>query len=350
MSGGRGISAIFRKKWAGPAIFVVLGALLTAGILFAFGLVPAGKKPPAPVAKGDVTCLGRLVPGGRILQVAAPPGAIVGELLVKRGDWVEQGQVLLRLRDHARESAALIRAEKEVAVAASELDRVQAGEKADTIQAQQAAVARAEAVYAQKQAHYERMRKLYDKKTISSREFEEVQMQRDAADKTLVEERQQLAGLRHVRKEDVTLAASKVGAATGAAKVARENVDLNTVRAPVSGQVLDIYAFAGEAVPAGRGVLELGRGRDMMVEAEVYVSDIARVRIGAQALVSGDAFRGSVTGKVVEIVSMVNRSVIVPVDPLAYSDARIVKVYIRLDDSRPVAALGNHQVSVTIRP
>ncbi len=167
---------------------------------------------------------------------------------------------------------------------------------------------------------------------------------------SLAWERRHLGSLRDIRKEDLALAASKVKAAEGARKVARENLELNIIRAPVSGYVLDIYAFPGEAAVSGRGILELGRGRDMMVEAEVYVSDIGRVRIGAPAVVSGDAFRGSMKGQVVEIVSMVNRSAVMPSDPLAFSDLRVVKVLIRLDDSQVVANLGNHQVSVTIKP
>jgi HlyD family secretion protein len=194
------------------------------------------------------------------------------------------------------------------------------------------------------------MRKLYEKKIIAAKEFEEVQTQRDTAQKSLLWEREHLKSMRDIRKEDLALAASKVAAAEGARKVVRENLELDIIRAPVSGRVLDIYAFPGEAVVAGRGILELGSGRDMMVEAEVYVSDISRVRIGAPTVVSGDAFRGSVKGHVIEIVSMVNRSVVMPIDPLAFSDVRVVKVLIRLDDSREVANLGNHQVSVTIKP
>lgn len=341
-----------RKKWLWLVIVIAAGGFLTAFSLFNFGPSSLNKNKPSPLASSpeqeNVSCLGRLLPGGRILQIAAPPGAVIGELLVRRGQWVERGEVLARLRDHAREAAALQRSEKEVAVAKSELDRVRAGEKANTIEAQQAAVAGQEAILRQRETHYERIRKLYEKRIIAAKEFEEVQTQRDTASESLRRERQHLGSLLDIRKEDLALAASKVEAAEGSRNVARESVELNLVRAPVSGRVLDIYAFPGEAVP-GRGILELGSGKDMMVEAEVHVSDIGRVRIGAPAVVSSDAFRGSVKGQVVEIVSMVNRSAIIPTDPLAFSDLRVVKALIRLADSETVAHLGNHQVSVTIK-
>ncbi|MHB8772604.1 MAG: HlyD family efflux transporter periplasmic adaptor subunit [Syntrophales bacterium] len=337
------------KKRIWLLIVVVVCGFVTAFLLLDTGVSLRGKPPAASVTpvKTDVTCLGRLLPGGRILQVAGPSGALIGELLVRRGQWVERGEILARLRDHARDTAALQQADNGVAVAISELERVRAGEK--TIEAQQAAVARQEAVLRQEEANYERNRRLSEKQIIAAKEFEEAETRRDTARQSLLWERRQLAALQEVRKEDLALAGNKIEAARGARNVARETLELNLIRAPASGRVLDIYAFAGEAIPA-RGLLELGSGRDMLVEAEVYVSDIGRVRIGAPAVVTGDAFRERLQGRVVEIVSMVARSTIMPIDPLAFSDLRVVKVWIALEDSQAVAQLGNHQVSVAIKP
>ncbi len=353
MKNGRTLFGFRGRRWLWLIILIAVAGLTAILFLFNSGALSSQKNGRASSAatleKNDISCLGRLLPGGRILQIASQPGAVIGELPVQRGQWVEQGEVLARLRDHAREVASLQRAEKEVAVTRRELDRVRAGEKANTIEAQQAAVARQESILRQKETHYERIKKLYEKRIIAASELEDAQTQRDAAFESLRGERQLLESLRDIRKEDVALAESRVEAALSIRKVARENVDLNIIRAPVSGRVLEIHAYPGEAVGAS-GILELGSGRDMMAEAEVYVSDIGRVRNGAQAFVSGDAFKGRLSGKVVEIASMVSRSAVMPTDPLAFSDLRIVKVRIRLDNPQAVAHLGNHQVSVTIKP
>ncbi|MFH1134989.1 MAG: HlyD family efflux transporter periplasmic adaptor subunit [Pseudomonadota bacterium] len=308
---------------------------------------PSG--PASTPQKELITCLGRLLPGGRILQLAAPSQAVIRELLVGRGQWVERGEVLARLRDHAREMAVLAQAEKEAAVAASELAVVRAGVKAAAIEAQQAAIARQEAILRQEEAQYERSRRLFEKNFSTAKDFDEALTHRDTARKSLLMERQNLESLRDIRKEDLAPAAAKVEAAEAARRVAAENVELNVIRAPVAGRVLEIHAFPGEAVPE-QGLLEMSSGREMMVEAEVYISDIGRVRIGAPATISGEAFPGRVGGQVVEIVPMVTRCAILPSDPLAFSDLRIVKVWIRLDDSSALGHLGNHQVSVAIEP
>lgn len=344
------------KKWTWLLICIVIIGLLTAFPLLNSGPTRQEKPsfssaPPtnSTPTKNGVSCLGRLLPGGRILQVAAPPGTVIGELLARRGRWVEQGEILARLRDHARETAVLHQLEKEVAVAESEYDRVRAGEKTSTIEAQQSAVARQEAILRREQTNYERYRKLYEKRIIAARDFDEAQTRRDAAHESLLWERQHLGGLREIRKEDLALAVSKVEAAKDAWKVGQKNVELTLVRAPVSGRILEINAFPGEAVRE-RGILEMGIGRDVLVEAEVYVSDIGRVRMGAPAVVSGDALPESLKGEVVEIASMVTRGAVLPSDPLAFSDLRVVKTWIRLDHPQAVAHLGNHQVSVVIKP
>ncbi len=349
MKNGRAWVGLTGKKRLWLPIVVAVCGLVTAFLLLDSGAPFRGKPPAAAVTpvKTDVACLGRLLPGGRILQVAGPSGALIGELLVRRGQWVERGEILARLRDHARDTAALGQSDKEVAVAVSELDRVRAGEK--TIDAQQAAVARQEAVLRQEEANYERIKRLYEKRIIAARNFEEAETRRDTARESLLWERRHLAALQEVRTQDLALAGNRIEAAQGARDVVRETLELNLIRAPVSGRVLEIYAFPGEAVP-GRGLLELSSGRDMLVEAEVYVSDIGRVRLGAPAVVTGEAFPGSLRGRVVEIVPLVTRSTIMPIDPLAFSDLRVVKVWIRLENAQTVAQLGNHQVSVTIKP
>lgn len=348
--GCKQVILIARKKRVWLPIFLAVFCFFIA--FFLLTPRPLIDPPPlsaSPTSTLDVSCLGRLLPGGRILRIAAPPGAVIKELLVGRGQWVEQGEVLARLRDYSRQAALLDRAEKEVNVARCGLECVRAGEKASTIEAQQSAVTRQEAILHEEEAQYQRYRNLFEKGAIPARGLEQVQTRRDTALASLSEEKDRLTSLKDVRKVDVALAESKVEAAEYDLKVARENVELNLIKAPASGRILDIHAFPGEAV-SERGLLEMGGGRDMRVEAEVYVSDIARVRIGAPAFVSGDAIKGDLKGEVFEIVSMVSRSDVLPTDPLAFSDRRIVKVWIRLDDSDAVAGLANHQVSVVIKP
>ena len=67
-----------------------------------------------------MACVGQIVPGERAVRIAAPAGSIVGELLAKRGDRVEKGDVVAVLREEPAYRAQLERARREVELARAE--------------------------------------------------------------------------------------------------------------------------------------------------------------------------------------------------------------------------------------
>jgi len=85
-------------------------ALLTAALVLGLAL-------PSLAAAGDrqVSCLGRLEPGPGVIQVASPSigGGVIASLDVAEGDWVDAGQVLATLDDHALRKADVARLEAE---------------------------------------------------------------------------------------------------------------------------------------------------------------------------------------------------------------------------------------------
>lgn len=81
----------------------------------------------------------------------------------------------------------------------------------------------------------------------------------------------------------------------------------------------------------------------MLAVAEVYQSDISRVHLGQSARVTGQAFEGELTGKVVEIGQQVSRQNVFSNTPGENLDRRIVEVKIALtpEDSQRVAVFSN---------
>jgi HlyD family secretion protein len=88
----------------------------------------------------------------------------------------------------------------------------------------------------------------------------------------------------------------------------------------------------------------------MWVRAEVYETDVSRIRTGQQAVITSDGFDGELRGTVAEIGLMVAKNEIIDVDPTADVDARVVDVGIKLDEaaSKMVERLTNLQVRVVI--
>ena len=131
------------------------------------------------------------------------------------------------------------------------------------------------------------------------------------------------------------------------------DVDLRdaTLRAPMAGTVLDILTREGER-PGDSGVLELGQTDFMEVVAEVYETDINRIRPAQRARITSEhgGFTGELSGQVREISRQVNRRDVFSADPKDAVDARVVEVRIALDPpaSQRVRNLTRMQVLVRI--
>ena len=122
-----------------------------------------------------------------------------------------------------------------------------------------------------------------------------------------------------------------------------------TIRAPSTGQVLQIYTRPGEQM-SDDGIVALGQTDQMLVIAEVYQSDIGRVHLGQSATVRGQAFPGELTGSVIEIGRQVSRQNVFAREPGENLDRRVVEVKIALspEDSERVTNLSNLQVEAII--
>lgn len=130
---------------------------------------------------------------------------------------------------------------------------------------------------------------------------------------------------------------------------AQASLELAVVRSPLRAQVLEIHAFPGERV-GPEGIMELGRTDRMYAVAEVYETDITAVKVGQLARIQTPAMDAELTGKVERISLKVGRLDVVGTDPIAKTDARVVEVFILLDDSEAVSRFTNMQIKVEIQP
>ncbi len=154
-----------------------------------------------------------------------------------------------------------------------------------------------------------------------------------------------------VRPVDVTVARSQVAQAEANVAQAQANLDATMVRSPQAGKVLKIHTRAGERV-GNEGIISLGQTDRMVAVAEVYESDLSRIRSGQKATVTSknNAFPEVLRGKVVEVGLEINKQDVLNTDPAAKFDARVVEMKVILDkaSSRRVAGLTNLSIQVVI--
>ncbi|MBK1986815.1 ABC exporter membrane fusion protein [Sphaerospermopsis aphanizomenoides BCCUSP55] len=344
----------------------------------------------ATPVKIAVTALGRLQPKGKITHLSAPNsinGVRVEKLLVAEGDEVNKGQILAYLEDYERSKAAIKQAFDKLLVAKAKLAQVKAGAKPGDINAQQATITRldsqlkgeiaaqtatinriqAEVDNAQKES--DRYQQLYKDGAISASiadtknlQLKTSQQQLTEAQATLArtkntlqdqtkEAKARLNSIKEVRNVDVALAESEVKSAETAIQQAKADHNLTYIKSPIDGRILKIHAKNGEVISTS-GFAEVGQTSEMNVVAEVYQTDIQKVRVGQKAIITSATFPGKIQGTVKEIGWQIDKQSIFSINPNSDTDRRIVEVKISIDqpaDSQKVSRLTNLQVDVAIQ-
>jgi HlyD family secretion protein len=298
---------------------------------------------------------------------------------------VQKGQVIAILDSRDRLQSALEQAKEQVRVAQSKLAQVKAGAKTGEIAAQEAtitrlqaelqgeiatqnaAIARVQAQVENARAEYNRFQMLYQQgaESASNRDTKRLTLetaqaqlnQETAAQRRTVETlqaqlkeaRATLSRIAEVRPVDVQAAQTEVDSAVAAVKRAQTDLNLTEVKAPFAGQILKIHTRQGEKI-GDSGIAELGQTDQMVAIAEVYQTDIGKVKPGQKAVITSQAFSGGLQGSVSEIGLQVSRQNVFSNQPGENLDRRVVEVKMTLkpEDSKRVAALTNLQVQVAI--
>lgn len=301
---------------------------------------PPKTNPPASKQLVDaVAATGRLEPQGEVINLSAPNASDstrVDRLLVKLGDKVKAGQTIAILDSRDRLQAALKRSQTQVQVAQARLKQTQAGAKVGSIEAQQANIKGVEAeLKGQKAAHTAnierikaelhnaqtecwRYKKLYQDGALSAsdrdniclkqdtlrEQLSEAQATRNRTEATLLKQLSEgkatLAEIEEVRPVDVAVAKAELEEAKAAVQQAQADLDRAYIRAPENGQILKIHTRPGETI-ADRGIMAIGHTDQMYAIAEVYETDVNKIRVGQKAKITSFGFLETLTGKVDEI-------------------------------------------------
>lgn len=279
----------------GAVLVVVAGSVLVQRLNPSPASVPVQTAGTAarPAAPEAVAALGRLDPSGEVRSLAAPISGIGGSpritrLLVQEGDAVSAGD-LLAVFDTA---APLLAQRRVVDVRIANLRSRLAVQTRDIA----------------------RYRSLSRSGAIPSGEL-------DTRETSLLELQGQL--------QEAIADRDRIEA----------DLQLTSLKAPISGTVLRLHARVGER-PGEAGVLELGANQRMEAVIEVYESDINRVRLGQAVTMTSEngGFEGQLAGQVARISPQVRQREVLETDPTGDVDARIVEVRVTLnpDDARRV--------------
>ena len=251
----------------------------------ATGAATSASRPAAAPALEAVSALGRLEPAGNVRKLAAPVtdfGASprLTALYVQEGQRVRAGQVLASFDNRA------------------------------TLQAQ-------ENLLLTRISNLQQQLNLLDRETSRYRQL----TSRGVFAIGALEEREiKVVDLRGDLQE-----------AKAELRKVRTDLAKSQLRSPMDGLVLRINTHPGER-PGDAGILEIGANEQMEAVAEVYESDIGRVRLGQTVTLTSEngGFLGSMEAKVLRISPQVRQRQLLSTDPTGDADARVVEVRLAL--------------------
>jgi HlyD family secretion protein len=268
-------------------------------------------------------------------EAHAPVNTTVRKILVREGDHVRKGQLLLQLDDaDARTQAA--RAQAQIKTAQADIHSIESGGSQEEVLTLQTQIVKARAERDQAQRSLDALRRLQQKGAASLGEVKDAEnnVQRAQADLDLLQQKQK----DRYSKPEVERVTAEQSQAQAAYAAAEDTLQKSNVVAPFDGIVYSLPVKQGTYVQSGDLLLQEANLSKVQVRTYVDEPDIGRLAIGQKTEVTWDAIPGRVwEGTVNAIPSVVKKL-----------NTRNVGEITAVLDNHDYKLLPNTNVSITI--
>jgi HlyD family secretion protein len=244
-----------------------------------------------------VLATGRVVGEKTIPLSFIRPGRI-SEELIKDGQTVKTGQVLLRMETAQLETAVALR---RTALSSARLSL----QKLTTTDLKEAElkVRQARATAAYNDDFFKRQAGLFEQKTVTGNQLEQARRDKELADTALETAANQLGALQTSLKAEAEL---RIAQAEGDLRQSELDLREADLRAPYDGQIVEHIAHRGEFVAGGQRVITfIPTTPQTYVEVQVDEANLGKLALGQKASVSSAAFPGRAFPAVVERIASI---------------------------------------------
>jgi HlyD family secretion protein len=279
-----------RNRWWIIAIAIVLAVVLFA----AFNSMNGGVVPvrAARVSRSNIRSVistnGKIEPVNNF-EAHAPVATTVKRILVKEGDHVKRGQLLLQLDDaDARTNAA--KAMAQLKGAQADINAVQTGGTREEVLTTDAQLVKAKADRDNAERNLQALERLQKNGAASMGEVKEAEAQFNTAQANANLLQQKLKD--RYSKPEVAHVEAQRGEAQAAYNAATEILNKSNVKAPFDGVVYAVPVRAGNYVNAGDLLLQEADLSQVRVRAFVDEPDVGRLAPGERIEVGWDALPG----------------------------------------------------------
>jgi HlyD family secretion protein len=276
------------------------------------------------------------------MAIGVAASGIVRQILVREGDRVQAGQVLLKL-DCAAQQADMQARQAHLAAAQATYDKFRNGPRPDEIAVGEAVVNFSQARADEAEKTLQRTLQLQEGVTVTTAHILEVKRDARIAAAQLSEARAQLNLLRAgSREEDIRQAKALRDAAAAELEESRDRLNQCSVQAPADGVVLDVLVNQGQflslAVP--QPLLHIVRDGAAHVRAEVPLGDLSHVCRQQRATITTAAFADTAIHAQVTSISPALSNSSMADSTGATSADQVIPVVLTVDPSAPALPIG----------
>lgn len=254
-------------------------------------------------------------------------GGKVEQILVKEGEAVKAGQVLIKLEQKDVVSQ-VNQAQAGYDAALSSLSSLEKGQLPQQIAQMESAVNQTETNYKNVQENYDRMKELLDQGAISNQQFEGIELQYNIAGEQYESAKTQLALMREkTAPESISAAQAQVKQAEAMLSAAKTALDNCLITSPINGIVGAISTTVGQIASPGYPVATVGNLNCVEIEINVTEDRVNGLKVGQEAEITVDAASDSTfKGEIISISPFKDaRTQVYPVKVLAANEQSLLK-------------------------
>jgi HlyD family secretion protein len=293
----------------------------------------------AALSSGSVNVIagaGTVEPVSEEIKLGSELNGKLKSINVEEGDVIHKGQVLAVLEnDDYRAELASATAEKQAKEAA--LRKVLNGAQGQVRSEAKASARAAEIVMNNAQANLDRRQELFDAGVISREELERYTKEYNVAKEQYQENADRYSLIdSSAREEDVAVAQANLQLAEANVAEAQARYEKTFIKSPIDGIVLRKYHRDGESVSnsamAADPILTIGDTRVLRVRVDIDETDVNKVRLGARAYITADAYgKQQFWGHVVQVGELLGPKTVHTEEPTEHVDRKFLEAIVQLD-------------------
>ncbi len=224
-----------------------------------------------------------------VVLSAKTPGEVI-KILVKEGQNVKKRDTLLIIDSEALQFQ-LEQANAAIQIAQAQLDLMLKGARKEDIAQAESMLKQSEFNFTSAKKDYERFEKLFENKSISVKQFEDMKTRYDVVNAQYNAAKENYQKVKKIfRSEEIEQAKGNLRKANAAAKLLNKNIRDCYLIAPQNGTVVKQFVEKGESVAPMSSLIKIADLSN--IELKIYVSEmeLGKVKLGQKAEVTIDSF------------------------------------------------------------